>query len=143
VTVRELSEWIAEIESGESPPPRNIRQSAYVALHQTHLPKLDDMDVIEYNEQAKDITLRDTAEEVARYLDVRNSPPAPQHTVYIGAGLVGLALVAGSELGIPLLSAVPPTIWAYLLCAIVTLSASIQTAQHREWNLDDLWPSDG
>ena len=42
MTARELSERIAEHETGESPPPRNIRQSAYVSLHQTHLPKLDE-----------------------------------------------------------------------------------------------------
>ena len=41
MSARDLSEYIAERETGESPPPRNIRQSAYVSLHQTHLPKLD------------------------------------------------------------------------------------------------------
>ena len=45
-TARDLSERIAEMETGQSPPPRNIRQSAYVSLHQTHLPKLDELEVL-------------------------------------------------------------------------------------------------
>jgi hypothetical protein len=40
VEVRELSERVAELEIGESPPPRDIRKSVYNALNQTHLPKL-------------------------------------------------------------------------------------------------------
>ena len=46
LSARDLSEFIAERETGESPPPRNIRQSAYVSLHQTHLPKLDELGLV-------------------------------------------------------------------------------------------------
>jgi len=46
-TVSDLSEHIGAIEADESPPPRNVRQSVYVSLHQTHLPKLDKLGIIE------------------------------------------------------------------------------------------------
>lgn len=47
LTARELSERIIAEETGESPPPRNIRQSAYVELHETQLLKLDDLEIVE------------------------------------------------------------------------------------------------
>jgi hypothetical protein len=51
-SVRDLSEEVAALETGESPPPRNIRQSVYVSLHQTHLPKLDDLGIAVYDADA-------------------------------------------------------------------------------------------
>jgi len=53
LSVRELSEAIAEAETGKSPPPRNIRDSVYNALNQTHLPKLDSLGIIKYNSRKK------------------------------------------------------------------------------------------
>lgn len=46
LSLRELSERIATTESGESPAPRALRESVYNALHQTHLPKMDDLGLV-------------------------------------------------------------------------------------------------
>ena len=62
LTLRELSERIAEAETGESPPPRNIRQSAYVSLQQTHIPKLAELDIVNYDEESKVVSLAEAAD---------------------------------------------------------------------------------
>jgi DNA-binding transcriptional ArsR family regulator len=68
-TARELSERIAELETGQTPPPRNIRQSAYVSLHQTHLPKLDNLGIVDYDESTKTVSLTDRARRVSVYME--------------------------------------------------------------------------
>ncbi|MFC6904190.1 DUF7344 domain-containing protein [Halalkalicoccus tibetensis] len=105
-TIRELSEHIAALESGEEPPPRNIRQSVYVSLHQTHLPKLEGLGVVDYDTDSKDVELRDQAEFVAAYMGQTDAGTSDSITIgYIGLGTFGLLLAAvgavtGSILGI-------------------------------------------
>ncbi len=53
----DLAEEIAAAETGERPPPRNKRQSVYVTLHQTHLPKLADHGVVDYDSERKTVTV--------------------------------------------------------------------------------------
>lgn len=47
VSVRALAEKIAEMETGESPPPCSARKSVYVTLHQNHLSKLEKAGLVE------------------------------------------------------------------------------------------------
>lgn len=119
-TIRELSEHIAALESGEDPPPRNVRQSVYVSLHQTHLPKLEGLGVVDYDTDSKDIELHDQAELVATYMgQTDDRDPDPFVPVYVALGGLGVLLAAigivggGSILGLgtglwvlPLFSAV-------------------------------------
>lgn len=46
----DLAEWVAGSET-DGPPTSTDRHRAYVALYQTHLPKLDQADVVEYNRE--------------------------------------------------------------------------------------------
>ena len=54
-----------QLDSGE-------RKCVYTALRQTHLPKLDESDVVDFDRQRGEIELNDTAEEVFLYM--RYSP---------------------------------------------------------------------
>ncbi|MFC6838491.1 DUF7344 domain-containing protein [Halomarina ordinaria] len=110
--VATLAEAIATVETGESPPPRNVRQSVYNSLHQSHLPKLDAAGVVEYDRQRKVVTLTDLAVEVERYMGLDDPQPLPWADCYVAAGLAGLAAVTGACLGLPGLAAVPALGWA-------------------------------
>jgi len=112
-SVRNLAEHIASIESGESPPPRNVRQSVYVSLHQTHLPKLDDLEIVVYDDDAKEVWLSDRADEVLVYLDGDAGEEVPPWAaVDLGLAVVGLlgagvglaADLPGIALGLPVLA---------------------------------------
>lgn len=87
-TVSDLSEEIAACETGENPPPGNIRQSVYVSLHQTHLPKLDELEIVEYDDDSKNVTLQERVEEVEVYMEV-----VPQYGLSWGEFYFGLALL--------------------------------------------------
>jgi len=49
LSLRELSERIAATESEQTPAPRALRESVYNSLHQTHLPKMDDLGLVVYD----------------------------------------------------------------------------------------------
>lgn len=91
-TIRELSEHIAALESGEEPAPRNIRQSVYVSLHQTHLPKLEGLGVVDYDTDSKDVELREQAALVGTYMGQEQDDHDPFAPVYVLFGLLGVLL---------------------------------------------------
>ncbi|MFC4449250.1 DUF7344 domain-containing protein [Halorussus aquaticus] len=84
ISVDTLAEHIATVETGESPPPRDVRKSVYVSLHQTHLPKLDELGIVDYDQREQVLELRDRAEEVEVYMEVVSEDNISWATYYLG-----------------------------------------------------------
>jgi hypothetical protein len=99
----ELAERIGAIEAGESPPPRDQRQSVYVSLHQTHLPKLDDYGVVTYDLTSKEVALAAGAGPVVDLLDPEPTPRCPR--LAVGAALVAHVAILGVAAAVGGLSA--------------------------------------
>mgnify|MGYP000613317027 CR=1 FL=1 len=130
MSARDLSEHIAERETGESPPPRNIRQSAYVSLHQTHLPKLDDLDIIEYDESDKTVTLdEDASQAVGVYMETVPKYGISWSEYYLGVSVLGLLVVIAARIGAPGFSAVGAEVWAGAVFLLIAGSATYQTIE--------------
>ncbi|WP_396612308.1 hypothetical protein ACH9L7_03245 [Haloferax sp. S1W] len=128
-TVGDLAEFIGESESGQSPPPKNVRQSVYISLHQTHLPKLDDLEIVDYDSVAKEVTLAEHAAELDPYFtDEANSTPAAALT--FATCLAGLVLVLGEWMGVPLVAWVDPRLVALVSLAFVAI---LTGAELRQW----------
>ncbi len=100
-TLRDLSEAIAEAETGESPPPRNIRDSVYASLHQTHLPMLDKLDVVDYESNLKTVTLTERSRDLVPYTTVMSSTGLAWYQHYLLLGLAATLAVLAAEFGIP------------------------------------------
>lgn len=131
LSARELSERIAEIETGQSPPPRNIRQSAYVSLIQTHLPKLNDLDIVDYDNGRKSVSLSTSAEQLSTFNNPEPEPPSDGR--YLVASLLGLVVVVISRVSTSSLApAVALDVAGLLFLAMVAM------AVYRE-RTDD-WP---
>lgn len=124
LSVRELSEQVAALETGEEPPPRNKRQSVYVSLHQTHLPKLDELGIVEYDSDGKTVSLLDKVDEVAIYMELVPRYGISWAEFYFGLGLLGMLTTIAVLLGVPGVSQVGVTITASLFFAAVMLSAT-------------------
>ncbi len=103
-TVSDLAVSIAAVESGTNPPPTKKRQSVYVSLHQTHLPKLDSLDIVSYDSDDREVELLDRVEEVEIYMEVVPQYGLSWGEFYFGWGLLGLLSVAGVRIGVPMLS---------------------------------------
>nr|WP_162993812.1 hypothetical protein [Halalkalicoccus subterraneus] len=107
------------LESDENPPPRNVRQSVYVSLHQTHLPKLDGLDVVDYDTDSKEVELRDRADQVRAYMNQAETNDTAV-LVYLLIGILGVFVSLASSMGG---SMVIPWIWVTpLFLALVLLS---------------------
>lgn len=104
LTARELSERVATRETGEDPAPRNKRQSVYVSLHQTHLPKLDDLDIVDYDSTEKVVTLSERASEVTVYMEVVPRYGLSWAEYYFGLGLLGAVTTVAVLIGVPAVS---------------------------------------
>ncbi len=121
--VSDLAEHIGGVEAGESPPPRNVRQSVYVSLHQTHLPKLDELAIVDYNPDGKVVELAANAEHLDAYLDVGDADAGLNPRYYAGLGLAGGAAVASTAAGVPGLRAVAPAAVGLALSAALVAAA--------------------
>ena len=124
--LREISEHVATLETGENPPPRNVRESIYNSLHQTHLPKLDEMDVIIYERDRKLVTLADGSDQVSLYME-----PIPKYGItwaayYLTVGALALSVIGLSSTGMPIFAALPVIIWATLFFGLLFFSALYQ-----------------
>ena len=131
LTARELAIKIAEAETGESPPPENIRQSAYVSLHQTHLPKLDELKVVYYDRSDQTITLQQRADQVSVYMETVPKFGLSWSEVYAATGLLGLLVLLGGEVGVPILTEIGSTLLSVTMLGAIAVIAAYQTYNQR------------
>ena len=120
-TLGELAEHIAAIENDK--PVKAIssqeRKRVYVGLYQCHLPKMDDLDVVEFNQDRGLIRLGPNAERLYPYID----PEADEGTegwarVYLGVALLGGLTLLVSIVGGVAGSAVPALVAGALVCSV-------------------------
>lgn len=131
VSLRDLSEAIAAAETGETPPPRNIRESVYNSLHQPHLPKLDSLGVVRYDSDRKDITVDGRAREVDLYMEVVTEYGITWGEYYRSLGVFALFSIVASEIGVPLLAEVSSLLVASAFLAVIGASIAYQLWTHR------------
>ncbi|QCJ46472.1 MULTISPECIES: DUF7344 domain-containing protein [Haloprofundus] len=129
-SVRALSEHIASIETDSDTPPRNVRHSVYVSLCQTHIPKLDDLGIVDYDADAKDVAPGQHTQTVAAYLLDTPADRSRHDEYYLGFGVLGSALVAAGVLGAPVLSAAPAVVGLAFL-VLTALAAGFFVARSR------------
>lgn len=134
IPVRDLSLAIATAETGQSPPPARVRESVYTSLHQTHLPKLHDLGVVDYDRDRRCIRLLDGARDVDRYMDVVNGFGVTWGGYYRSLGVFGLLVVVASLADLPLVGLVDPILWASGVLGVFALSAGSQLWTDR-WRL--------
>lgn len=131
ISLRELSVHIAEIEAGESPPPSDVRNSVYVSLHQTHLPKLDKEGIVEYDNDQKTIVLQESARQVSLYMEVITQYGITWATYYRALGVLALFSVVLVSTDLPLVSVIDPPLCAAFFMLVIVVSTLYQLWSHR------------
>jgi len=133
IEVNDIAEYIAERETGESPPPKDARKTVYVSLHQTHLPKMDDLDIVSYDTDTKEVSLDESFRDVAVYMEVvpRSGLQISWSEYYLALGFIGLATLFAHITGAPLISEVSMGTWAIFYLLVISVSAFYQTVTRR------------
>ncbi|EFW91186.1 hypothetical protein ZOD2009_15201 [Haladaptatus paucihalophilus DX253] len=111
VSMRDIAEQVAawENDSTVQSITSSERQRVYIPLYQSHLPKLDEEGVIEYDQSRGTVTKTETANVLYEYLEPTTTDdttdnesddePTRWERYYLGASGLGATLLAGSTLG--------------------------------------------
>jgi len=88
------------------------RKRVYTSLQQVHLPRMDDLDVVEFDDREGRVTIGAAAEHLDVYLEIVHGNDISWSSFYLGLVFVNAGLLTGVALGVPLLAAVPGIGWA-------------------------------
>ncbi|MFB6143219.1 MAG: hypothetical protein ABEJ30_07745 [Halorientalis sp.] len=129
LSVRDLADAVTVQETGQRPPPEDKRRSVYVSLHQTHLPKLDELGIVEYDTDAKRVHLRDRATAVTTYMEVMPRYGITWAEYYLVLGVLALGSVLAATVDTPLFGAVGvgPIATVYLLILVVSAASHVRS----------------
>jgi hypothetical protein len=142
ISLRELSRQVAAWENDLEPDEVTSKQRkrVYTALHQSHLPKMDDTGAIEYDSDRSIVSPTDRVADLRLYLEVVPEDEIPWSVYYTGIGIVcgGCALLSWAEL-IPF-SLLGGYAWAGLTALLVILSGAIHIWMARRHELGSEGP---
>ncbi|QGA82407.1 hypothetical protein [Halomicrobium sp. LC1Hm] len=131
VSLSDLAEHIAAIENDTTVQAisSSERKRVYVGLYQCHLPKMDDMNVVAFDQNRGTISLGPNADQLEEFLDIGDDEGRPWPRYYAGLAAGGTALY-GLALIVPAVSVgvvVPVVLVAFACCAIANEYVDRQT----------------
>jgi predicted transcriptional regulator len=123
----ELADTIAAWENGVDPDEVSYdeRKRVYTSLQQVHLPRMDDLGVVEFDDRAGVVEPGPAAADLDVDLEVVHSRDVPWSLFYTGGAVLNAVLVAGALAGIPPLSAVSPLGWAVFVLTTFLVSSFV------------------
>ncbi|WP_255171696.1 DUF7344 domain-containing protein [Natrononativus amylolyticus] len=123
VDVSDIASEIAANEAETSSVPNNLYKSVYVSLQQTHLPQLEEDDVIEYDSDAKTIEPGPHFDRVVEYVDGDTGSHSRVLLTHFALCVLGLALIALAGLDVPVLAALDPVLASVFVLLAVAASS--------------------
>lgn len=117
--------------SGNHPLQRNVRRRVYISLQQTHLPKPDGLDIVDYDDTTTEVQPGEHASAVGVYLEVVPKYGLSFAEFHAGLGVLGALLVAATEAGVPVLGAVPASGWVLVVFVVLVAPTLTQTYAQR------------
>lgn len=138
----DLAEQVAawENDTSVSAVDSDVRKSVYISLHQSHLPKMDEIGVVEYDRDRNTVSLADNAAQLAIHLEVVPERHLPWSEVYLGLSAVAAALVAALWVDTYPFVLVGDLTWATLIVAAFAFTAAINVYTSRQVRLGDEGP---
>jgi hypothetical protein len=121
VSVSELAQHIAEQEASGETTADELYKSVYVSLQQTHLPKLSEKEIVDYDAETKTIRPGSRLDEVEVYID-RGTIGRGSVSIPFAVSVVGLLVTVGVVLGLPGLGQFDVGLWGILVLLLVVLS---------------------
>lgn len=133
----DLAEYVAawENEKDVQEITASERKHAYSALQQSHLPRMDEAGVVEFDKNRGTIEPSESLAELDIYMDVVRGGEIPWSEYYIGLSAVGAALVAALWMGAYPLTLLSETAWAAFLTTTFGVSALVHHYYARQTRL--------
>lgn len=123
-TVERLTKRVAAEEYDVDPEDVTAEQykRVYTGIYQGHLPRMDDLGVVEFDEDRKTVTLAESAGRVESYLRRGDDPGAPLGELAAAAAVA--AVVSLGVLGVGPLGSLP-VVWWTVLAALALVGFSL------------------
>lgn len=96
----------------------DARKNVYTSLQQFHLPKMEELDLVVFDQRAGEVTLTDAADDIDVYLEVVDRYEAPWSLYYLAVGGMAGLVTLGHGLGVPVLAGMTD-----VMCGIFTITA--------------------
>lgn len=131
VSLRDVVDHVTALENGVSVPEidSTSRKNVYTSLRQTHLPKMAEVGIIEYDARRGEVELTNAAEEVEMYLEYVPDSDIPWSEYYLGLSAVAVALAVVTYLQVPPFGGIPWPAITFLLVGVFGVSAVVHTYQ--------------
>lgn len=124
-----VAAWEYDVE--ESELSYDERKRVYTALQQTHLPKMDDVGIVEYDKHRGTIEPQPGLEEVDVYMDVVRGRELPWSHYYLGLAGIALAVVVAVVADVWPLVLLPDVGWMAAITVAFTVSATVHAVFDR------------
>jgi len=136
-TLSDLAEQVAawEHEKHSAAVTADERRATYTALQQRHLPRLDDLGVVEFDSGTGTVTLTDRAAALDIYLDVVDGYDVPWSVYYLGLAVVSGLFASLAWVGVPPFAAVSFAGWTAFVVVALTVSSTVHLLQARGMRL--------
>jgi DNA-binding transcriptional ArsR family regulator len=129
----DLTEQVAAWENETTPSALSTeqRKRVYISLYQTHLPKLDGADIVEYDRDEGIVRLGDRASDLDLYLGDVSRDEFPWDRYYLSLVAASSLLVAAVWLDIYPFGLIPGLVLATLILVVFGVSAILHYLNYR------------
>jgi hypothetical protein len=143
----DLSELAVQIAAWEYHTPveevtNDQKKRVYTTLQQTHLSKLEQAGIIQYDDDEQVIRGTPYTEELSVYLEIVPGSEFPWREYYLSLGAISCAIVAALWAGLYPITLLSGLEWATVIAVAFTLSAAYHTYSGADMSLDDEFPPD-
>lgn len=142
VAVNDVTEQVAAWENDKPVEQLNAqeRKRVHISLYQSHLPRLDEEGVIEYDDDADQVSVSESLGNIEVYLEVVSEQNIPWSQFYFGLALVFGALIAVVQQEIGVLKQDQLLLVAVAMTLILAASATVQQLRQSRTKLGDEGP---
>jgi hypothetical protein len=132
VALDRLAEEVAARENGLDRTEISAvqRKRVYTALQQTHLPKMDNADVLTFDKTAGTVAPSAAIDEFTVYLDVVPPRRLPRGAIYLGLAGLSTLVALGVWFDLPPVARVTPLVWIGVVIATFAVVAGHQRFRH-------------
>jgi hypothetical protein len=119
------------------------KKRVYTTLQQTHLEKMEEAGIVEYDPEENLIRRTPHTEELTVYLEIVPEKEFPWREYYLSLGAISCAVVAALWTGLYPLTLLDPLEWATVIAVTFTASAAYHTFLGADMTLgDEEFPSE-
>lgn len=126
VALNDLAEHVAawENETTVDELSDQERKRVYVSLYQTHIPKLDSVGIVEYDQQSGLVELTSRVHRIDDYL-TESSSPVPWQQFYLALAVISTLLLGLVWLDVWVFAAVPGAVVGIVISTAFAIAATV------------------